>query len=169
MNRRMIALTISAVALFGLTGCTGTLVPVESASSGAGASAPASASPDAGDDGADGGDAAGGQSVAEACAIINTGMNDAMTEFQNVDASSDPQTIVDAMTTASNAIGAATGEIDNAEVVTAATGLQESFAQIAEVSKAVLVDGDTSQATQMATLGENVQTSVTAFYELCTP
>lgn len=167
MNRRMTALTITAVALFGLTACTGTLVPAESAESNTNTSASASAAPDAG---GEGGDAdAGGQTVAEACETINTGMNDAMTQFQNVDASSDPQTIVDAMTTASNAIGTATGEIDNPEVVSAATGLQESFAQIAEVSKAVLVDGDTSQAAQMGTLGEDVQTAVTAFYELCTP
>lgn len=175
MNRRMTALTIAAVALFGLTGCTGTLVPAESSSSGAGSSTAspsesATATPGAGDDAAGGDDtAAGGQTVAEACAIVTTSVNDAMVGLQNVDASSDPQTSIDALTTASDAIGAAAGEIDNPEVVTAATGLQGTFSQIAGVARAVLIDGDTAQAEQMGTLTQELQTSVTAFTELCTP
>lgn len=175
MNRRMTAIAISAVAIFGLTGCTGTLVPAESASSGAGSSstapsASATATPNTSEEAADGDDtAAGGQTVAEACAVVTSSVNDAMVGLQNVDAASDPQTSIDALTTASDAIGAAAGEIDNPEVVAAATGLQGTFSQIAGVAKAVLIDGDTSQAEQMGTLTQELQTSVTSFTELCTP
>lgn len=164
MNRRLTALTITAVALFGLTACTGSIGAGTDPSS---SSKPgSSASEDSeGSESTEGTD--GSASVAEACAVIADQVSGAMEEFEGIDTASDPQTLVDAMNASAEAIGTAIGEIDNEEVRAAAEGLQEGFAGIAEATKAVLIDGDVSKAAEMEELGTAFQESFAAFQELC--
>lgn len=156
MNRRIIALTITAAALLGLTACTGA-APQTGESSAPGDSS--------GDSGAGSGDSS--QSVADACAVIQTEVDAAMTDFEGLGTESDPQTLVDAMTASAEALTGAIGQIGNEEVAAAAQGLQEGFAGIAEATKAVLIDGDVSQAANIEELGTSFQESFTAFQELC--
>ncbi|HWI30181.1 MAG TPA: hypothetical protein VNT50_01685 [Microbacterium sp.] len=156
MNRRLTALTITAVALFGLTACTGSAGAAPSSSSTPTSSASeGSGSPE------------GSASVADACAVIQEQVSGAMSEFEGVDASSDPQLVIDGMTAAAEAIGTAIGDIDNDEVRTAAEGLRDAFAGMGEVMKAVVIDGDVSKAAEMQERTAQFQESFTAFQELC--
>ncbi|HYJ51218.1 MAG TPA: hypothetical protein VEX12_14980, partial [Microbacterium sp.] len=84
MSHRVAALTLAAVALLGLTACT----------------SPASVTPDSRSSDAPG-DA--GQSTADACALVQQGIEDATAQFDNA-ASADPQSVVDAMKTAAQTL-----------------------------------------------------------------
>lgn len=149
MHRRIIALALVAIAALGITGCTATPSAVPSTSNGAGASQPA----------------ADGQSVAEACQLIQTAIGDATRGFENA-ASTDPAAVVEAMKTAAGQLAEASSLISNAEVAALLPSLQDMFQQTSEVMQA-LVDGDVSKLGQMAELGQSFQETSEQFQELC--
>jgi hypothetical protein len=174
MNRRITALLVTAVALFGLSACTGTpLTGSEVESSGApSSSAPqgpeASASPSPSTSEGPAEDSSASASVADACAVISDAVTDATAGFDDMQASEDPQAAIEAMKASADAIGAAIGGIDNEEVAAAARGMQAGFMGMAEATKAIM-DGDVSKAAELQDLSTEIVKSFTAFQELCVP
>ncbi len=147
MNRRITALTLAAVALFGLTACTApTVSPTTSTSAGAGAS----------------GD---GQTVAEACALVQQTITEATSEFESA-ASADPASVVEAMRNAADSIAGAASQVSNDEVAALLPSLQEMFGKTSEIMQA-LVDGDVSKLGEMAEIGQSFQETTETFQELC--
>lgn len=163
MNRKIAAWTIAAVAVLGLTACSGT--------------------PSASDEGPDEATSseateekttenAGDQSVADACATATEQVGAANTTLSNLDleaAAADPQGTVDAFTETVDAIGAAAESVNNAEVKDAVTALYEDFGKMRDVLSAVLVDQDMSAASEMTTITTDVTESATALSTLCAP
>lgn len=164
MNRRTTALALVAVAGLGLTACTGS--PAASPSGSTEASAPA-------------GGSGSGQTVAEACAVVQGSIEDTMAEFESAMSefsdlsASDPTAAFEAMGTAAeamNAAGANLGEIgdqvSNTEVAEALPALEDAFVRLGEVFTAV-GDGDMTRIAELQTLPVELQESVQRFQELC--
>lgn len=140
MNRRLTALTVAAVALFALTGCT------------------------AGD--ADGGDATpSNQSVEDACTQVDDVMTEATAGLQEIDPS-DPATAAEALRTIADGMGDAATEVTNEEVSGILPDLQTAFSSAAESMEAVAA-GDTERATELNTALTDVQGSIESYTELC--
>lgn len=140
MNRRLTALTVTAVALFALTGCT------------------------AGN--ADGGDAApSNQSVEDACTQVDDVMTEATAGLQEIDPS-DPATAAEALRTIADGMGDAATEVTNEEVSGILPDLQTAFSSAAESMEAVAA-GDTERATELNTALTDVRGSIESYTELC--
>ncbi|WP_243077105.1 hypothetical protein [Microbacterium sp. SS28] len=146
MNRRIAALTITAFALLGLTACTASPAPSSSST--------AQAAPEGGD----------GQSVADACALIQDTMQQATEDFGK--AADDPAAVVGAMKSAADELAAAADEITNKDVAAVLPGVQQMFADTAEIMQGI-VDGDVSKIADLAALGETFQSTVQDFQDLC--
>lgn len=154
MHRRLTALALATIALFGLTACTG-----------APAATPSSSSSGAAQTGG-GGDAGGdGQTVGEACALIQDTIAGATGEFESA-ASADPAAIVEAMKTAASQVAEAASQVTNEEVAALLPSLQEMLTQTSELMQA-LVDGDVSKLGEMSEIGESFQETTERFQELC--
>ena len=142
---RIAVLTVAAVTVLGLTGCTG------------GAGTPASS------DRSDGGT----QTTAEACDLVNDIMTDASAEFENMDPN-DPDAVVEAMDAAVQSLAEASDQVTNEEVKTILPELQSMFGQVAVLMSAI-VEGDASKVGELEELGEGFQETGARFQELCTP
>ncbi|MEU1972223.1 hypothetical protein ABZ477_11240 [Microbacterium sp. NPDC019599] len=150
MNRRITAMTIVAVALFGITGCTAS--PTDSPSAGTTPRETAAPSDDA-------------QSVAEACALVQDTIQQASESFADA-AKEDPSAVVDAMTSAADDLAAAAVQITNADVAAVLPGVQDMFAQTAEIMQGI-VDGDVSKIGELAEIGDTFHDTVQQFQDLC--
>lgn len=142
MNRRLTALTVTALALVALTGCTG------GDDSAAGGSTPAST-----------------QSVEEACTQVNDVMTEATQGIQEIDPS-DPAAAAGALRTISDGMGDAAAQVTNEEVSGILPDLQTAFSSAAESMEAVAA-GDTDRATELTTALSDVQGSIDTYTELC--
>lgn len=156
MNRRITALTIAAVALLGLTGCTGLPAagPTTSASAGT------STSPES-----EGGSSSDGQTVAEACALVQQTIVDATQQLETA-GSGDPAAAVEAMRAAVDNLSSAASQVTNEEVAALIPSLREMFEKTAEIMQA-LVDGDVSKLGEMAEIGQSFQETTEQFQALC--
>lgn len=161
MNRRIAAWTIAAVAVLGLTACSGSPSTSDGASDtdDTSSSAPAETNTD--------------QSVADACAIVSAKVTDATASLSGLDmtaAAADPQATVDQFSETVDAIGEAVDSVDNAEVKDATNAIFEDFTAMRDSLSKLLVEQDTStEAISAATATITaVQESTTAFTELCT-
>lgn len=153
MNRRITALAIVVVAtVFGLTACTAFPTPSPTASR----TAEASKTPDA-----------EGQSVAEACALVQDTIEQASKDFQDA-AQDDPAAVVEAMKTAAAELGDAADQITNEDVAAVLPGVQEMFDTTAGILQDI-VEGDVSAIGKLATIGETFQETVQQFEDLCAP
>lgn len=153
MNRRITALALTAVALFGLTACTApNASPATSTSAGASAGTESGASGD-------------GQTVAEACALVQQTITEATSEFESA-ASADPAAVVEAMRNAADSIAGAASQVSNEEVAALLPSLQEMFGKTSEIMQA-LVDGDVSKLGEMAEIGQSFQETTETFQNLC--
>ena len=153
MNRRITALAIVVAAtVFGLTSCTAFPTPSPTASS----TAEASETPDA-----------EGQSVAEACALVQDTIEQASKDFQDA-AQDDPAAVVEAMKTAAAELGDAADQITNEDVAAVLPGVQEMFDTTAGILQDI-VEGDVSAIGKLATIGETFQETVQQFEDLCAP
>ncbi|MDF2578913.1 MAG: hypothetical protein K0S49_492 [Microbacterium sp.] len=142
MNRRMTALTVTALALVALTGCTG------------------------GDDSASGGsNAASNQSVEDACTQVDDVMTEATQGIQEIDPS-DPAAAASALRTISDGMGEAAAQVTNEEVSGILPDLQTAFSSAADSMEAVAA-GDTDRATELTTALSDVQGSIDTYTELC--
>ena len=148
MSHRVAALTLAAVALLGLTACT----------------SPASVTPDSRSSDAPG-DA--GQSTADACALVQQGIEDATAQFDNA-ASADPQSVVDAMKTAAQTLADTAAQVTNDEVAAVLPSLQDMFTEASEVMEAI-VKGDASKFDDLSQLGTKFTETSEAFQAICEP
>ncbi len=142
MTRRLPrALPLVAVAALLLTACTG----------------------DRNGDGGD--DAAGTQSVAAACATIDETLTEAAGGLQQLDPA-DPAAATATMQTIADGVAEAAASVDNAEVAALLPDLESGFRSAAEAMTA-LAAGDASRAAELSAAVGEVQSSITAFGELC--
>lgn len=156
MNRRIAALTIAAVAFLGLTACSGSPSATDESSTKGENSAPAEQNTD--------------QSVADACTEAGTKVQAASQELSSLDvsaAAADPQGTVDAFSKTVDAIGAAAESVGNPEVKAAVGDVYDDFGALRDVLSKVLIDQDTSAASEMTTIMADVQESSTALSTIC--
>lgn len=156
MNRRIAVLTIAAAAMLGLSACSGS----PSADSGSTADSGSAAEAPASD-----------QSVADACAIVQTKLQEASTALSEIDitaTTSDPQTTIDAFSETVDGIGDAAESVSNEEVKTATTAVHEDFVTVRDLMQKVLIDQDTSVAGELSTATTDMQTSGNELNTLCT-
>lgn len=158
LPRRIAALTLAAVALVGLTGCTGF-------SAGSGSPAPTSSATEGA--GSDDGSGDGTQTTAEACQLVTDIMTEATAEFENMDAN-DPDAVVQAMEAAVASLDDAQSQVTNAEVAAILPDMQEMFQQVADIMAAI-VAGDASKVGELQELGTSFQETGQRFEELCAP
>lgn len=166
LTHRIAALAVTAVAVLGLTACSG--LPLGSAGSDAptaSASRSASAEPVAPGEGDSSGDS--GQSVADACTLVQDTITAATAEFENVSAE-DPSAVVAAMDAAAQSIADAATQVTNDEVAALLPSLQGMFEQVAGVMQAI-VDGDVSKLGELEALGTQFQETSRQFQDLCAP
>ena len=149
MNRRIAALTIVGIALFGLTACTASPAPSPGASRTAD-------TPDA-----------DGQSVAEACALVQDTIEQASEDFQDA-AQDDPSAVVEAMKAAAAKLSEAAEQITNDDVAAVLPGVEEMFTTTADILQDI-VEGDVSKIGELGTIGETFQETVQQLEDLCAP
>lgn len=157
-SRRMAALAISAVALLGLTACTGS--PTASESSDPSSSASAAT----GTDDASGSD--GDQTTAEACQLVQDTITEATDKLENVD-SEDPEAIVGGMEAAAESLAGLAPQVTNTEVAALLPTLEDMFGQVADMMSAI-VSGDAASV-DTEKVGATMQETMAAFQELCGP
>lgn len=159
MNRRMIALALAGVALLGLTACSGGTA--SNADKAPATSAPATESAAAQKPAAD-------QTVAEACVSMAGPMQKASTTMAGLaEASSNPQSAVDAWTALVDAYQEVADTVTNADVKAATIAATTDLTVVRDAIKKVYVDGDTAAIAEMTTASTNMQTSLTALTTLC--
>jgi len=141
---RIAALTLAAVALAGLTACTG--LP-------------------AGPDSTEGGE--GSQTTVEACAIVQDAISDATAEFEDVEPA-DQGALVDAMQAAAQSLGEVSSQISDEDVAAIVPSLQEMFEQVADATAAV-VAGDASALADLEGTAADFRETTERFQELCAP
>lgn len=156
MNRRIAAWTIAAVAVLGLTACSGSPAAEDNTSNEAGDSAPVE-------------ETNTDQSVEDACGIVLPKLQDANAAASEIDTTgaTDPQTTVDQFSTVVDAFGEAADSVDNAEVKEATSAVHEDFAALGDVLSKVLIDQDLTAAEGMTTITADLTESATALQELC--
>lgn len=160
MKRQIAAFAIAAVAVLGLAGCSGSsdAEPKETSSSSAASSAPEKT------------ESSSGQSVADACAEVNSQIVGVATELSSLDvnaATADPEGTVAKLTETADAIGAAAESVTNQEVKDGVTAVHEDFVKLRDLLQRVLIDQDTSAASEVGTLGTDIQESTQAMSQLC--
>lgn len=160
-SRRMAALAISAVALLGLTACSGS--PAASESSAPSRSASAATGTDGTDD-ASGSD--GDQTTAEACQLVQDTITEATDKLENVD-SEDPEAIVGGMEAAAESLAGLAPQVTNTEVAALLPTLEDMFGQVADMMSAI-VSGDAASV-DTEKVGVTMQETMAAFQELCGP
>lgn len=155
MNRRVTALVVATVAVFGLTACTGAPSGSSSAPSASSSTGGSSEEP-----------AEGTQTVAEACAVVEDTIVDAQAGFEDVSAE-DPAAAAEAMQSVAAAVGELPDKVSNADVSALLPDFVDAYATLADVLTAV-AEGDMTKVGELETLGTDLQSSVAAFQELCT-
>jgi hypothetical protein len=156
MARRFAAFTItatlSAVALLGLAGCT--TGPTDTSSTQSGASQNAD---EAGD---------GGQSTADACALVQETISSATSDFE--EGAEDPAAVGEAMNAAAEKLSGVASQVTNDEVAALLPSLQEMFVKAGEVMAAVS-GGDMSKVEDLTELGSTFQETSEALQDICAP
>ena len=153
LPHRLAALTIAAVAVLGLAGCTGI-------ASGSATPAPESSTSDSGS-------AEGTQTAEEACALVNDIMTEATAEFENMDPN-DPDAVVQGMEAAVQSLDDAAAQVTNEEVAAILPELQDMFQQVGDLMTAI-IDGDTGKLTELEEVAGGFQETALKFQELCAP
>lgn len=146
MRRTITALTI-AVALVGLTACSGS--PSATKPSSSDAAAPT---------------VAAGQTAAEACGVLDSTMTEATKGF--TDAESDPAAAVASLQDAVSALDSLTPKITNAEVAALMPPLKESFSQLT-IAMDALIKGDVSKASELTDLMPEIQDTMEKLQTIC--
>ena len=108
---------------------------------------------------------AGSQSVADACAVVASSVQDATAELQALDAG-DPQAAAESMSNVAASIGAGATAVDNADVAAVLPGLESGFTAAAEALQAI-AGGDLSQLPALQQATADIQASLRAFSDLC--
>ena len=145
MSRRIAALAVAVAVAFGLSACTG---------------APAGTGPTGADSPGD-----DGQTVAEACTLVQDTITQAASEFEQA-AQQDPSTVVAAMQAAAEKIGSTASQVTNDQVAALLPSLQDMYGQVGDIMQA-LGDGDVTKVADLARVGTDFQETTQAFQDLC--
>lgn len=159
MKRQIAAWAIAAVAVLGLAGCSGSPTAETSPSA-----APMTTSTPAEES------ASTGQTVGEACVIVNAQISGVASELAGLDinaAQADPSGTVAKLTETADAIGAAAEAVDNQEVKDGVTAVYEDFSTLRDLLQRLLIDQDASAAAEVGTLASDIRTSTQAMGTLC--
>lgn len=148
--RRLAAIALAATAVLGLAACTATASPATSG---------ATTSQDAPGD--------GGQSVQDACALVQDTIADVTSDFESA-GTGDPAAVVDSVKTAAQKLADTSSQITNDEVAAILPSLQDMFTQVGETMTAI-VEGDVTKLDDLSGLGDSFQTTTQKFQELCAP
>ena len=158
MNRRITAIAIASVAILGLAGC--------SSSSDEAADDQTTTTDESTEEAAPAGD----QSVEDACGIIIPELTEASSAVSGIDyttAAEDPQGTVDQFNEVVTALGETADKITNEEVKPAVDTLYDSYSTLGELLQKVLVDQDTSAASDLTALQTDLTEAATTLGELC--
>lgn len=160
MNRRIAALAIAAVAVLGLTACSGSSDPAEEPND-------TNTSQGTEENTAEE-EAPADQSVADACTAVMTPLTEgAATMQQSISKlSSDPQAAVDAFSTYVNDVKAAVDSVSNADVKTASTAVRDDLVTVQEFLTAAANNDASALSSLQSSLGD-VQTSITNLGTVC--
>ncbi|MFS0733778.1 hypothetical protein ABC304_17465 [Microbacterium sp. 1P10UB] len=150
------ALALTATAVFGMTACTASPTAAPAVSGSAGASAPASSGDDAGD---------GGQSTADACALVQQTISAATDDFQSASAE-DPGAVADSMTAAAEQLSSISAQVTNDQVAAVVPELKDMFTQASGIMRSV-ADGDMSKVGDLTDLGTQFQETGQRFADIC--
>lgn len=171
MNRRIAAWMTAAVAVFGLTACSGTpsatTAPPAPATTAPATSAPAEPATPAPSTPAEEPNA--DQSVAQACVSLAGPMAEAsaaMAELASV-STTDAQTAVDTWTALVDAFGKFSESVTNPEVKTLATQVHQDITALRDAMQKVFVDNDMGAMSDYTTAVTDWQASYTKLMELC--
>lgn len=151
MHRSFAALALAVAATVGLAACTPSPTPAP----------PGTSTPQAGPDGP--GDA--GQSVADACALIQDTIAEATQEFENA-SGGDPRTVVETMRAAAGKLGGAASTITNDEVAALLPALQQMYRQAADVMEGI-VSGQLDQANRLSELASTFRETTERYRDVC--
>lgn len=147
------ALTVAL--MFGITACTD--APADNTNSSEQATDSSGQSTDAtGDD---------GQSVAEACGLVQDTIENATSGLDTADAE-DPSIVVDAMRDASAQLDSLSSEVTNDQIAALLPDLGELFTQMGDSMEAAL-SGDADAAAEFQETGTQFQTTLSEFQEAC--
>ena len=148
MSRRIAAIALAVTGLLGLTACSG--FPLGSPVS---TTVPADAPGDE------------GQSIEEACQLIQDTITEASTEFEQ-SPNEDPAAVVAAMKAAGQKLADTASQITNDEVAAIMPALQQMFEQVGEVMAAI-VEGDDTRVDELKELGQTFRETSEKFQDLC--
>lgn len=156
MNRRIAAWTIAAVAVLGLTACSGAPAAEEGNSSKE--KTDSAAVEETNTD----------QSVEDACGIVIPELTEASSAMSDIDAAAaDPQATVDQFNTFVTSLGETVDKVSNPEVKEATTAVYDDFVTLSEMLQKVVVDQDVSAAEDLSTVTSDMTESATALQKLC--
>jgi hypothetical protein len=169
MTRRLATWAIVAIAALGLSACSGSpsapTSPTENPATTASAAPETTpAAPET---------APAEQSLAEACVEPTKKLMEAserLTEISNrlTEANGeDPQAMVDALAELADYFGTVAESTTHPELKKALSGIEESYRKFSEIVAKVLIDKDTSAASDVMTVMNDLQESATAFQKLC--
>ncbi len=158
MNRRIAAWTIAAVAVLGLTACSGGPAADDTKGDDTSNSADSTPTEETNSD----------QSVEDACGIVIPELTEASSAMSSVDvAAADPQATVDEFKTFIGALGETVDKVSNPEVKEATTAVYDDFVTLGDLLQKVVVDQDLSAAEDMSSVTSDMTESATALQELC--
>ncbi|MDR2998514.1 MAG: hypothetical protein LBU78_10400 [Microbacterium sp.] len=155
MNRRIAAIAIAAVAVLGLTACSG--APASDSSSDKSGSASKEA-PKTAD-----------QSVSDACGIILPALQKAGSDVQSAsaDAATDPKGTVDKFATAIGEVEDAAAKVTNPDVKKPTDAIVTVYGQLRDVATKALVDKDTSALGDFNTVMSDLTDSAKELATVC--
>lgn len=140
---------IVLVVALALTGCAGSPAVGDAGAASAPADRP-------GDD---------GQSTGDACAIVQTSIDEATAAFSSA-SPSDPAAVVEALKAASAELVSVSEQVTNDEVAALLPPLRDMFAEASE-AMAALSAGDVTRMADIARLSTSFQEAAGAYQELC--
>lgn len=151
MNARHALGTLALLAALVVTGCTASPAPASTTS-------PATASPadETGD---------GGQSTADACAIVAESVDSAIAAFASA-SPDDPAAVISALQAASRELVTVSERVTNDDVAALLPPLRDMFGEASEAMKAV-ADGDLARVADVSRLSGAFQEAASAYQELC--
>ena len=161
MKRTIAAWTIALTAAMGLAACSSDPVPDPTPSASVESSATSTPEAEV---------PASGQSVAEACSVVQTNVQEAGEAVSQLDvsqASNDPQGTIDTIASAASSIGEAAGSVGNVDVKTSVEAVHDDLVTLGDLLSTVLVDRDLTAVGDLSTAVTDVQTSAQELATLC--
>ena len=172
MRRQIATWTIFALAVFGLTACSGSPSETRSGADTTTSTTTSATAPQTTPSAEEATTSA--QSLSEACiqpsaqlAKASAQLMEASAAIANAGSKGNPKATIKAFTAVVDAFGAMAESATHPEVKDSLTRLHESYGELRDLLSKVLIDEDYSAAAEFATVANDVQESLTAFQDLC--